>query len=71
MKVTALVPDDIIEEVKSISGGKNITESLIIALKYYINNKKINKVIDEIETRPFEFNEGFTSYGIRKANRNR
>lgn len=32
MKVTALIPDELIEKVKAKSGGKNITESLIIAL---------------------------------------
>ncbi len=40
MKVTALIPDDIIKEVKDLSGGKNITESLIIALNECISLKR-------------------------------
>ncbi len=36
MKVTALIPDELIEDVKRLSGGKNITESLIIAIKHYV-----------------------------------
>ena len=33
MKVTALIPEDIIAETKKFTGGKNITESLLIALR--------------------------------------
>ena len=40
MKVTALIPDELIKEVMELTGGKNITESVIIALKDYIANKK-------------------------------
>lgn len=71
MKVTALISDKIIEEVQRISGGKNITESLLIALNYYIDNQKLYKALDEIDSNPLQFNEDFTAYGIRKVNRNR
>jgi len=33
MKVTALIPDEIVDEVKNYSGGKNITDAITIALK--------------------------------------
>ena len=71
MKVTALISDKIIEEVQRISGGKNITESLLIALNYYIDNQKLYKALDEIDAKPFQFDEDFTAYGIRKINRKR
>ena len=45
MKVTALIPDDIIREVKKLSGGKNITESILIAMQDYIARQKIRKAI--------------------------
>lgn len=71
MKVTALIPDDLIKEVMELTGGKNITESVIIALREYISSKKLNYLIDEVQKEPFQFNEDFTAYGIRKVNRNR
>jgi hypothetical protein len=47
MRVTALlpVPDDIIEEVKKLSGGKNITDRLSIALEDYISRQRIRKAM--------------------------
>lgn len=71
MKVTALIPEDLIEEVKRATGGKNITESLIIALRAYLDSKKIDDLIDQLEKEPMQFNEDFEAYGIRKINRNR
>ncbi len=71
MKVTALIPDELIEDVKRLSGGKNITESLIIAIKHYVNSKRLDEVIEMVKKEPLQFREGFTAYGIRKLNRNR
>jgi len=68
MKVTALIPDELIQEVKKISGGKNITESLIIALKSYVQNQKMEKLYDAIEQEPLTFREDFIPY---KRNRER
>ena len=69
MKITALVPEDLIEEVKKYSGGKNITESLIIALNDYINRQRIKKSIQKIEKKPLEFASDFSADQIRKLNR--
>jgi len=69
MKITALIDADLIEEVKEISGGKNITESLVIALNYYVYQKKIGYVIDEIDKEPMVLMEDFGPYGYRKLNR--
>ncbi len=71
MKVTALIPDALIEQVKRATGGKNITESLIIALNAYLDAKKVDYLIDSLEKEPLQFNEDFEAYGIRKINRNR
>ena len=71
MKITAIIPDELIKRVKKISGGKNTTESLIIALQHYVSSKQMYDVIDEIEKEPLLFQEDFTAYGIRKINRNR
>ncbi len=71
MKVTAIVPDELINEVQKVSGGKNITQSLIIALQHYVSTKKMYDIIEAIEREPLQFKEDFTAYGIRQNNRNR
>ena len=71
MKVTAIISDQLIERVRRISGGKNITESLIIALKEYINQKEISYLMDKVKGEPLVFSEDATAYNIRKINRKR
>ena len=71
MKVTAIIPDELIEEVKKLSGGKNITESLLIAIKFYVKSKNIEELIEKVHKNPLEFREGFTAYKVRNQNRNR
>ncbi|MEQ9231369.1 MAG: DUF2191 domain-containing protein [Cyclobacteriaceae bacterium] len=71
MKITALIDDKLIDQVKEISGGKNITESLVIALKDYVRRNQLNDIISEIENEPMIFQDGFTPYGLRQINRSR
>lgn len=66
MKVTALIPDELVEQVRKISGGKNIIESLTIALKAYVKTHTMEKLYDEIEANPMVFMEDFVPF-----NRNR
>jgi len=69
MKVTALLPDDIVQEVKKLSGGKNITDSILIALRDYIANQRIRKAIQKVKDKPLQFRDGFTADKIRSTNR--
>jgi VCBS repeat-containing protein len=69
MKVTALLPDDIIQEVKKLSGGKNITESILIALKDYIAQQRIRKSIQKVKDKPLQFRDGFSAEKVRSLNR--
>lgn len=71
MKVTALIPDDLIDRVKSVSGGKNITDSLIIALNEYLSQKEVKSLYMSIDDDPLQFKEDFAAYKIRKLNRDR
>ncbi|MFC2124478.1 DUF2191 domain-containing protein [Bacteroidota bacterium] len=71
MKVTALIPDDLIERVRTVSGGKNITDSLIIALNEYLTQKEIKNLYKSIDEEPLTFKEDFTAYKVRKLNRDR
>jgi len=70
MKVTAIISDELIGRVRRISGGKNITESLIIALEEYLKQKEISYLMDEVDSETLQFNEKAATY-IRKINRKR
>ena len=71
MKVTAILPDSLIHEVKELSGGKNITDSLRIALGDWINIQKIRKLNLTIEKSPLKFMGKDIAKKIRKLNRRR
>ena len=45
MKVTALIPDDLITDVKQLTQGKNITDSLIKALSEWVSIQKIKSFL--------------------------
>ena len=69
MKVTAIIPDDIIMDVQKFTEGKNITDSLIKALKDWLYTKRIEFLNEKVADNPVKFKEGFTSDGIRKLNK--
>lgn len=69
MKVTALIPDTIIKEVKKYSNGKNITESLVIALEDWVALQKLKNLNSLILEAPLQFRNGFSAQKIRKLNR--
>ena len=69
MKVTAIIPDDLIRDVKEYSGGKNITDSLIKALTDWLYAKRTEKLNRELRNEPLQFQEGFSAEYIRKLNK--
>jgi len=69
MKVTALLPEEMIDEVRKFSGGKNITESLLIALTDYLQRQRLRKALKKLKQNPLEFNKDFSAENIRKINR--
>ena len=69
MKITALIPDNLIEEVKELTQGKNITESLIKALSEWIQMQKIKKLNATISKNPLKFRKEFSSRQTRAINR--
>lgn len=66
MKVTAIIPDDIINDVQKFTKGKNITDSLIKALNDWLYVKRIEILNKELSREPVNFKEGFTAEKIRK-----
>jgi hypothetical protein len=71
MKVTALIPDELIEEVKTLSEGKNITDAVTIALREWVSSKKVRALSDRVKKSPLEFSKGFSASYVRKLNRRR
>ena len=69
MKVTAIIPDDIVKDVQSFTEGKNITDSLIKALNDWLYTKRIEKLNKELSNTPVQFSKGFTAEGIRDLNK--
>lgn len=67
MKVTAIIPDEILADVQEYTEGKNITESLIKALSDWLYIKRVQKLNQELKKEPLQFSEGFSSEYIRKS----
>ena len=69
MKVTAIWPDDMINEIKHYSKGRNITESLMIALRDWIALQKIKELDQKIRKEPMKFKKNFSADKVRSINR--
>lgn len=70
MKVTALINDELVNNVLKLSKGKNITEGLVIALEDYVYRRKMEMLIEDIKNEPLQFRDDFTAESIRELNRN-
>jgi len=69
MKITALIPDKLIGEVKEYANGENVTESLIKALSERVNMQKIKSLNTTVLKNPLKFRKDFTPQKTRKINR--
>ncbi|MGR3218742.1 MAG: DUF2191 domain-containing protein [Candidatus Anammoxibacter sp.] len=69
MKITALIPDNLIEEVRNYTKGKTITESLIKALSEWVQMQKIKELNSTISKKPLKFQKGFSPEEARAINR--
>jgi hypothetical protein len=67
MKVTAIIPDNLVNETQAISNAKNITEALIIALNTYISIQKLKAMGEDISKSPLKFKH--TAEEIREINK--
>lgn len=69
MKVTALIPDEIVHGIKQYTGAKNITESLIVVLNEWLALKKIKELNSVVKKQPLKFSPEFSSSKAREINR--
>ncbi len=63
--------DTIIDEVKKYSNGKNITDSLIIALEDWIALQKLKNLNSLVLETPLSFERNFSAEKARKLNQKR
>lgn len=67
MKVTAIIPDELVRETQILSNARNITEAMIIALKNYIALQKLKAMGEAINKSPLKFKH--SAQEIRDINR--
>ena len=64
MKVTAIIPDELVNEAKVLSHARNITETMIIALNSYVALEKLKAMGNAINNKPLQFR--YTAEEIRE-----
>ena len=69
MKITAIIPDKIVSDVRDLTKSKNLTESLIKALSEWISFEKIKRMNLEIKEKQLRFDDNFSANSIRNLNR--
>ncbi len=67
MKVTAIIPDELVRETQLLSNAKNITDAMIIALNNYVSLQKLKAMGETVHKNPLKFKH--TAREIRDINR--
>jgi hypothetical protein len=68
MKVTAIIADDLINNVKAYTQGSTVTEAITIALKDWVDIYNIKELNKKIIQNPIYIDNG---HQIREINRSR
>ncbi|MCB1309410.1 MAG: DUF2191 domain-containing protein [Leptospiraceae bacterium] len=71
MKVTALLPDELIAEVRALSKGSNITDSLLVALNEWVQIRHVRTLNEAVAKKPLKFQKNFAADDVRQVNRKR
>ena len=66
MKVTAIIADDLVNDVKAYTQSSTITEAITIALKDWVDLYNIRELNKRISQKPVKING---SQKIRQTNR--
>jgi len=69
MKVTAIIPDELIQNVKILTKGQTTTEAIIIALSEWIKSKEIQRLNVKLADQPLKFLPGFSGTKARQLSR--
>ena len=71
MKVTALIPDPLVREVRELAQGKTLTESLLRALVEWTATKKSIALAERVRAHPLTFRREAVTGKLRELNRRR
>lgn len=66
MKITALLPEEMVKEAMALSGVTTITDTLKTALIHYISIEKIKRASESIVSEPLEYY--YTAEKLRTKN---
>ncbi|SDA71194.1 hypothetical protein SAMN03080617_01853 [Algoriphagus alkaliphilus] len=66
MKITALIPEEMIKEAMELSRAATITDALKTALAQYIAIEKIKRASESLVSEPLEFY--YTAEQLRSKN---
>lgn len=69
MKVTAILPDDLVHDVRELAQGSTLTESLITALRDWVALRKVRRLNRELAAAPLQFTDGFSAEQARELTR--
>src|SRR3989338_5444193 len=68
MKVTALIPDGLMHEVKALTHAKTLTESLLIAMQEWVSLQKLRALNQKVKKSPLQFHDDFSANKVRELN---
>jgi|GEM_PF-756323 len=67
MKITVIIPDELVKEAQNLSKAKTITDTLIIALNSYVSFQKLKEMGEGVKKNPLKFE--YSAQEIRELNR--
>jgi hypothetical protein len=69
MKLTALIPDQLLLDVKKRAGCATTTDCVIVALQEWVATKELEELSLELRKSPLMFQAGFSAARVRAHNR--
>lgn len=69
MKVTAILPDELVADVRHLARGKTLTDSLRTALEDWTRNKRAVTLAQAVRKKPLSFTKTAREGGLRELNR--
>lgn len=71
MKVTALIPDPLIQDVRRLAPGDTLTDSLLRVLNEWTAWRKSLNLAHKVRRAPLQFDKDAVSGKLRQLNRSR
>lgn len=71
MKVTALIPDTLIRDVRKLAPGDTLTDSLVRVLNEWTAWQKSLRIAEKVRKAPLSFTIEARSGKLRERNRSR